>query len=64
MDLAEHILQGEYYGMQTFNQSLMRLIQAGLVTNETALNYATSPEELRLAMEGLGTGTSGINPQD
>ena len=60
MDLAEHILQGEYYGMQTFNQSLMRLIQAGLVTNETALNYATSPEELRLAMEGLGTGTSGI----
>src|SRR5690606_18480476 len=26
MELAEHIQQGEYYGMQTFNQSLLKLI--------------------------------------
>ena len=60
MDLAEHIIQGEYYGMQTFNQCLVKLIQGGLITYETAMSYATSPEELRLAMEGLGTGTAGI----
>ena len=61
MELAEHIVQGEYYGMQSFNQSLIKLIQKNLVGYETALNYATSPEELRLAMEGLGSGTSGIS---
>jgi twitching motility protein PilT len=60
IELAEHIIQGEYYGMQSFNQCLIKLIQAGLITYETAMTYATSPEELRLAMEGLGTGTSGI----
>ncbi|MEN6624785.1 MAG: PilT/PilU family type 4a pilus ATPase [Candidatus Sumerlaeia bacterium] len=56
-DLYEHIQQGEYYGMQTFNQSLLKLINAGLIEYKIALGFATSPEELRLAYEGLATGS-------
>ncbi len=57
-ELAEQIQQGEYYGMQTFNQSLLKLINAGLIDYKVALGFATSPEELRLAYEGLATGSS------
>jgi Tfp pilus assembly ATPase PilU len=46
--------------MQTFNQSLIKLIKEGLIDYEMALHYATSPEELRLAFEGVGTGVTGI----
>jgi len=46
--------------MQTFNQSLIKLIHTGMISYETAVAYATSPEELRLAYEGMTTGTSGF----
>jgi twitching motility protein PilT len=59
-EIGEHIVQGEYYGMQTFNQSLIRLINTGLISYQIAVAYATSPEELRLAYEGLTSGTSTI----
>jgi twitching motility protein PilT len=62
-ELVEHIAEGEYYGMQTFNRSLIQLIQQNLISQEVALAYATSPEELRLALEGVGTGikSGGLN---
>ena len=59
LDLGEQIAQGEYYGMQNFNQSLLKLIAKNLIDYATALAYATSPEELRLSYEGVGTGTMG-----
>jgi len=61
LEIGEHIAQGEYYGMQSFNQSLVALIQSNMITYPVGLEYATSPEELRLAMEGLGTGTRSIS---
>ncbi len=60
-EIYEHIQQGEYYGMQTFNNSLLKLLREGLIDYKTAQAYATSPEELRLAYEGMGTGTFGQN---
>ena len=60
LEISEHIKDGEHYGMQTFNQSLLKLIKSGEVSYETALMYATSPDELRLAHEGVATGTSGF----
>ena len=59
-EIGEHIIQGEYYGMQTFNQSLIRLIEQGLISYQTALEYATSAEELRLAHEGLNSGSRDV----
>ena len=41
------------YGMQTFDQALFDLWQAGVIADDTALEAATSPKNLRLMMEGL-----------
>ncbi len=52
---SEIIADGDYYGMQTFDQSLAGLFRAGLVTLEAALEAATNPHDLlvRLQQEGL-----------
>ncbi len=60
LEIAEHMKEGEYIGMQTFNQSLLKLISRGLAKYDDALLYATSADELRLAYEGVGSGTSAI----
>lgn len=43
-----HIMQeGAFWGMQTMNQSLARYVKAGLVSEETALQYAGITSELK-----------------
>jgi twitching motility protein PilT len=57
--LREVIAEGEYYGMQTFDQALLRHYQAGRVTMEDALRVATSPHDFKLLVAGDGrTSTS------
>ncbi len=46
-DLYHAMNEGEYWGMQTMNQSLVRYVKAGVITEETALNYAGIASELR-----------------
>jgi len=41
------------YGMQTFDQALFDLWETGAITDDTALEAATSPKNLQLMMEGL-----------
>lgn len=41
------------YGMQTFDQSLFYLYQAGMITLEEALRGATNPDEFRLRLAGI-----------
>jgi twitching motility protein PilT len=41
------------YGMQTFDQSLFYLYQAGLIALEEALRGATNPDEFRLRLAGI-----------
>jgi twitching motility protein PilT len=44
------------YGMQTFNQSLSELVLKGEITQDIAVSYSSSPDELRdLINRGLGT---------
>ncbi len=57
MEILPAIQEGGHWGMQSFNQSLHKLITEGMVSFETALTYATSPEELRLMVEGITSGT-------
>jgi twitching motility protein PilT len=45
----------DQYGMQTFDQALFALYQAGKVTPEMALVNATSPRDLKLRIQGLRT---------
>jgi twitching motility protein PilT len=57
--LREVIAEGEYYGMQTFDQSLLGHVQAGRVTMEDALRVATSPHDFKLLVAAQGrTSTS------
>jgi len=50
------------YGMQTFDQSLWDLFQAGLVGYETALENASNADEFKLRMQGIAS-TSDLSRQ-
>jgi len=50
------------YGMQTFDQSLWDLFQAGLVNYETALESASNADEFKLRMQGIAS-TADISRQ-
>jgi twitching motility protein PilT len=52
-ELEEIIAEGSYYGMQTFDQSLLSLYERGLVARRDALATASHPHDLRLAIEQL-----------
>ena len=41
------------YGMQTFDQSLFRLLQAGLISLEEAMNNASNPDEFKMRVQGI-----------
>ena len=43
--------EGEYYDMQTFDQSLLSLYRRGLVDREAALHQATAAPSLRVELE-------------
>ncbi|HEY4826663.1 MAG TPA: type IV pilus twitching motility protein PilT [Solirubrobacteraceae bacterium] len=57
--LREVIAEGEYYGMQTFDQALLKHFQSGRVSVEDALAAASSPHDFKLLVAGEGrTATS------
>ena len=41
------------YGMQTFDQSIYSLWKSKIISKDTALQFATSPKDLQLRMQGL-----------
>ncbi len=55
-EIQEVISEGEYYGMQTYDQALLKLVAADLVTFETALQAASQPQNFRLMVQTLGSG--------
>ncbi|MGI9019811.1 MAG: type IV pilus twitching motility protein PilT [Solirubrobacterales bacterium] len=58
--ITEVIAEGEYYGMQTFDQALLKNVMAGNVTEEVALEAATSPHDFKLMLQAQGQRASGI----
>ncbi len=44
---------GEFYGMQTFDQSLVKLVNEGLVTEDDARRAATNPHDFDLQLRGV-----------
>ncbi len=60
-DIEQIIAEGEYYGMQTFDQSLAQLLQNGAVTLDEALLMASNPHDLRVMLERRGLVTTGTN---
>lgn len=54
--ITEMISKGvDNYGMQTFDQSLMKLLQNGLITYEEALAQSTNPDDFALRVSGVGS---------
>ncbi len=51
--IVEVIADGSYYGMQSFDQALVALVQDGLVTTEEARRTATSPHDFDLQLSGV-----------
>jgi len=50
------IAQGtSQYGMQTFDQSIYRLYEKGIITAEEALRWASNVDEFKLRMAGITT---------
>jgi twitching motility protein PilT len=50
-EIEEIIAEGEFYGMQTFDQSLLGLYQRGLIDLREALSASSRPHDLRLMIE-------------
>jgi twitching motility protein PilT len=50
--IIDVIAEGEYYGMQTFDQALVQLVREGLVREDDARRAATSTHDFLLALRG------------
>jgi len=48
------ITEGEYYGMQTFDQSLLKLYEAGMITLTDASQVARNPHDFKLLVQQQG----------
>ncbi|MEE9392425.1 MAG: PilT/PilU family type 4a pilus ATPase [Planctomycetota bacterium] len=60
LELERALTDGQdYYGTQTFNMSLVKLYNDGLVSLEDALNASDKPDDLKLSLRGVQTGVSG-----
>ena len=53
-DIVDIIVDGAYYGMQSFDQSLAAHLEAGLISLSEALEMATNPHDLRVTLERRG----------
>jgi twitching motility protein PilT len=49
--ISEVIKEGEFYGMQTFDQHLLKHLQAGRITYAEALHTASSPHDFKLLVQ-------------
>jgi len=62
-DLLKTIEAGKIAGMQTFNQSILKLYQAGKIGYAEAMENADNPELLELAIKGIYTGAETFKVQ-
>jgi twitching motility protein PilT len=58
--ITEVIAEGEYYGMQTFDQALLKHVVAGNISEETAFEVASSAHDFKLMLAAQGQRASGI----
>lgn len=60
-EIVDTMYEGkDIYGSQTFDQAILDLYLAGKITQEKAFEYATSPSDLKLKMEGLDDRVVGV----
>ncbi len=58
--ITEVIAEGGFYGMQTFDQALLGHVERGEVSEEVAMEAASSPHDFKLMLSAGGQRASGI----
>ena len=58
--ITEVISEGDFYGMQTFDQALLGYVRDGVVSEEIAMQTASSPHDFKLMLQAGGQRASGI----
>ncbi|MCA1688813.1 MAG: PilT/PilU family type 4a pilus ATPase, partial [Actinobacteria bacterium] len=54
--IQQAIAEGEYYGMQTFDQALLKLVEEDRVEYAEALKASSRPQDFKLMVQSLGLG--------
>jgi hypothetical protein len=50
-------MESDYYGCQTFNQSIKKQYADELIDLDTAMQLADNPDELKMELRGIVKGT-------
>jgi twitching motility protein PilT len=58
--ITEVIAEGEFYGMQTFDQSLLKGVLSGAIAEDVAVEVASSPHDFKLMLSAQGQRASGV----
>lgn len=56
--IHEAIAEGGYYGMQTYDQALLKLVEEGRIDYAQALSVASQPQNFKLMVQSLGLGAA------
>jgi twitching motility protein PilT len=62
--IEQAILEGEYYGMQTFDQALLKLVEEDRVDYEEAIKISSRPQDFKLMVYALGREEDAGESQD
>jgi twitching motility protein PilT len=54
--IQDVIRSGEEEGMQDFNQSIVKLINAGLISKKIGMAYSPNPDQLKMNLQGIFLG--------
>ena len=49
--IPDVMTEGAFYGMQTFDQALVKMVKEGLVTVDDAMEAASNPHDFQLALK-------------
>ncbi|MCD6583562.1 MAG: PilT/PilU family type 4a pilus ATPase [Candidatus Omnitrophica bacterium] len=53
-EVPKYLASGDIYGMKRFDQSLLELVEKGIISSQLALEYADKKEELELQLRNKG----------
>ena len=51
LELEQEMVQGDLYGMNSFDQSVVELYRNGLITREDAVAASREPSEMRFSLD-------------
>lgn len=57
-ELVKVMEKGSYYGMQSFDQDLVRLVRQGKIDEKAAMDASTTPQDLAVKLQGAGVETA------